>query len=273
MTGGYDASKNIQIGRFSISDSHGKYRWLSTPEIFMYSSNIRSVKMAQDVGTPGQRAFLDKLHMLAPPQIELPEVGRPQIPMPWRPINTMTIAFGHGISVSPLQLIAGTGAIINGGVMIRPTLVKREEFEPIKGDRVISQKTSENMRRLMRLVVEQGTGKEAATPGYLVGGKTGTAEKVGRGGYKHKALLSSFMAAFPMNDPQYLVLVMMDEPQGTKETYGYATGGWVSAPSARRIIARMAPMLGLPPQDENAPDIRRAMAIDLQGGGPRVAAR
>ena len=269
LAGGYDASHPIQISRFTITDYHAQKRWLSVPEIFMYSSNIGSVRMALDAGTQAQRAFLDRLGLLKPIKIELPEVGRPHLPMPWRQINTMTIAFGHGISVSPLHLVVGTAAVVNGGILVQPTVLKREAGEPVPAERVLSLKTSESMRKLFRLVVEQGTGREAAVPGYMVGGKTGTAEKAGKGGYREKALISSFVAAFPINDPQYVVLVMLDEPQGTKATHGFATAGWTAAPTAGRIIGRVGPLLGMMPEDEAA--LARTMAVDLHPGASRLA--
>jgi cell division protein FtsI (penicillin-binding protein 3) len=269
LAGGYDASHPIQISRFTITDYHAQKRWLSVPEIFMYSSNIGSVKMALDAGTATQRAFLDRLGLLKPIKIELPEIGRPHIPQPWRPINTMTISFGHGISVSPLHLVAGTAAVVNGGFLIQPTVLKREPGEIAEGERVLSLKTSESMRKLFRLVVEQGTGREAAVPGYMVGGKTGTAEKAGRGGYRQKALISSFIAAFPINEPEFVVLVMLDEPQGTKDTHGFATAGWTAAPTVGRIIGRVGPLLGMMPADETTLD--RALAVNLHPGAARVA--
>ncbi|MEJ0070118.1 MAG: penicillin-binding protein 2 [Pseudomonadota bacterium] len=265
LAGKFDATRPIPIGRFTISDYHAEKRWLSVPEIFMYSSNIGSAKMAIEAGTATQRAFLDRMHMLAPLKIELPEIGRPHIPMPWRPINTMTIAFGHGMSVSPLQLAAGTAAVVNGGIYVEPTLIKREPGEPMPAQRVMSAKTSESMNKLMRLVVDQGTGKMAAVPGYFVGGKTGSAEKAGKGGYREKALISSFMAAFPMNDPRYVVLGLLDEPKGTKDTYGFATAGWTAAPLVGRMIGRIGPLLGMMPVDE-AP-LARQFAVDLHPAG------
>jgi cell division protein FtsI (penicillin-binding protein 3) len=271
LAGGYDATRPIQISRFQITDYHAQKRWLSVPEIFMHSSNIGSAKMALDAGTPVQRAYMDKFGMLKPPKIELPEVGHPRSPQPWRPINTMTISFGHGLSVSPLQLVVGASAVVNGGIMRQPTLLRREPSEVPPGERVLSQKTSESMRKLFRLVVEQGTGKMAAVPGYMVGGKTGTAEKAGKGGYRQKALISSFTAAFPMNDPQFVVLVMLDEPQGTKATYGFATAGWTAAPTAGRIIGRVGPLLGMMPEDETP--LNRMLAVDLHPGRSGVASQ
>ncbi len=186
----------------------------------------------------------------------------------------MTISFGHGLAVSPLHLVAGVSAIVNGGIYRSPTLIRRETGETVVGKRVISEETSLNMRRLMRLVVENGTGRNASAPGYLVGGKTGTAEKVSGRGYKKKALISSFVAAFPMHKPRYVVLAMLDEAKGTKETFGYATGGWVAAPVVGAVVRRIAPVLGLRPiKDENA--VREALSVEISeksGRGRRVAA-
>ena len=253
LKGGYDASHPIRIARFTISDYKGKNRWLSVPEIMIYSSNIGAAKMALDVGTAGQRAFLDRIGMLRTPTIELPEVGAPLAPAQWREINTITIAFGHGLSVSPLQLVSGIAALVNGGMLYPATLLKRPGGLAPAGKRVISQKTSDEMRWLMRQVVERGTGKNADTVAYPVGGKTGTAEKIGGGGYRQKALLSSFVGAFPIDDPRYVILAMLDEPHGTKETYGYATGGWVAAPIASAFVRRAGPLLGLPPDPSADP--------------------
>jgi len=271
--GGYDATEPLRIGRFTIRDDHAQKRWLSTPEIFMHSSNIASARMALDVGSAGQRAFFSKLGFLKPTPIELPEVGQPMAPHPWRPINVMTIAFGHGMAVTPLHLANGVATMVNGGILRQPTLLKRPE-PTIPGERVISAKTSDQMRRLMRLVVERGTGKKAVAPGYVVGGKTGTAEKVGNGGYRRKALLSSFIGAFPMHNPRYVVLVSVDEPKGNKKSFGFATAGWVAAPAFGRIVQRIAPVLGVSPTHEDAVDVRQAVAIDLAPrGGPKPGER
>jgi len=267
---GYDATKPIRISRFTINDFHAKKRWLSVPEIFKYSSNIGSVKMALDVGTEGQKAFLGRLGMLKPLSLELPERGYPLAPSPWRPINTMTIAFGHGLSVSPMHLASGVATVVNGGIKRPPTLLKTTGR--VIGEEVLRPETSRAMRRLMRLVVEDGTGRNADATGYLVGGKTGTAEKPGRRGYARKSLLSSFVAAFPLNDPKYVVLVMVDEPKGQKHSHGYATGGWVAAPAIKRIIERAAPLLGVAPVDMDSPEIRRDLLVDLPDtGGKRLA--
>ncbi|MGE0719852.1 MAG: peptidoglycan D,D-transpeptidase FtsI family protein, partial [Alphaproteobacteria bacterium] len=261
LTGGYDATRPIQISRFTIDDYKGKHRWLTVPEIFKYSSNIGSAKMALDVGIPGQRAFLDRLGLLKQMAIEVPENGHPLVPNPWREINAMTIAFGHGLSVTPMQMVGATAAVVNGGIMRRPTLIKQPYGTHPDGIRVIRPRVSDDMRKLMRLVVVDGTGKKANAPGYLVGGKTGSAEKAAGRSYRKKALLSSFVGAFPMNDPQYVVLVMVDEPQGTVQSQGYATGGWVAAPLMARVVERIAPIVGVKPVDEESPQIRRDLVL------------
>lgn len=266
MSSSYDARFPIHVGRFTIHDDHPKARWLSVPEIYMYSSNIGSAKMAVDVGPDRQREFMARLGMLTKPPIELPEVGAPLVPRNWKTTETMTIAFGHGLSVTPLQLCTATAAIINGGVLHPPTLMKRPPGLPAPGRQVVSRWVSDALRKLMVLVVEDGTGKKAEVNGYLVGGKTGTSEKVSaRGGYNHKALFNTFVAGFPMNNPRYIVQVMLDEPKGNKSTYGYAAAGWTSAPTAGHIISRIAPLLGVEPVDENSPAIKQAMYVPLPG--------
>ncbi len=258
----FDATKPLQVGRFVIHDYEPKKRWLSMPEIFEYSSNIGSARMAAEAGADRQRAFFTRIDLLHPPAFELPE-GTPLYPNPWRPINVMTIAFGHGVAISPLQLAAGASAIVNGGIYHAPTIIKRPAGVPADSRRVISAATSADMRRLMRLVVEGGTGKLAGGSGYLIGGKTGTAEKDAAGRYETHKLLSSFLGVFPINDPRYLVLVMLDEPHGDRSTSGFATGGMVAAPAVKRIVMRMAPIVGIPPADQNSPEIRRSLMVGL----------
>lgn len=266
LSGGYDATHPIQISRFTIKDDHPKKRWLSVPEIFMYSSNIGSAKMAVDVGPERQREFMLRMGMLNKPAIELPEVGGPLVPRNWKTVETMTISFGHGLSVTPLQLASATAAIVNGGVLHPPTLIKRPPGLPAPGRQVIRRDVSDVMRKLMLLVVEEGTGKKADVDGYLVGGKTGSSEKVNeRGGYNKKANFNTFVAGFPMHNPRYIVQVMIDEPKGNKSTYGFATAGWTAAPAAGRIISRIAPLLGVPPVDESSPALKQAMYVPIPG--------
>jgi cell division protein FtsI (penicillin-binding protein 3) len=262
LASSYDATNPIHIAGFTIHDDHPQRRWLSVPEIFQYSSNIGSVKMALDAGTDRQRDFLGRLGLLKTPNFELPEVAAPLVPAPWHTINTMTVAFGHGISVSPLQMASAVSAVVNGGVMHRPTIIRHQGGAPVAGQQVLSPRTSEDMRRLLRLVVERGTGKQVNAPGYLVGGKTGTAEKVAAGRYERKGLLSSFVGAFPITDPRFLIMISIDEPHGNKQSFGFATGGWTAAPAVGRVVQRMAPLMGIQPVDEDSPEIRRSLMVD-----------
>jgi cell division protein FtsI (penicillin-binding protein 3) len=260
LNGGYDASRPLHVSRFTISDYHAKNRWLSTEEILVHSSNIGSALMALDVGTTLQRQYLQRLGLLSKSEIRLPEVAAPLVPHPWREINTMTVAFGHGIAVTPLQLANGVASLVNGG-LLRPVGVERcADGESPPAVSVISGKTSKQMRDLMRQVVLHGTGKKADVPGYKVGGKTGTAEKLVNGHYITNARISSFVGAFPIDAPRYVVLAMLDEPKGNRSTANYATGGWVAAPVVAGLVRRMAPLLGIAPeQDDELPEgMRRA---------------
>ncbi|MCP1334947.1 peptidoglycan D,D-transpeptidase FtsI family protein [Futiania mangrovi] len=255
----FDASKPIKIGRFTINDYHGKHRWLSVPEVFKYSSNIGSARMALAVGAETQRAYLRDLGLLEAAVLEVPEVGKPLVPSPWREVNTLTVSYGHGLAVTPVQLAGAVAAVVNGGRKVVPTLLRQDHATP--GEQVISARTSALMRDLMRLAVLDGTGRNADVPGYPVIGKTGTAEKANAGGYARKALLSSFVGAFPAHDPRFLVLAVIDEPKPTPDTHGYATGGWVAAPAVREVVARLGPLYGLRPslpQEGPNPDVRVA---------------
>jgi cell division protein FtsI (penicillin-binding protein 3) len=259
MTGVFDATHDIHIGRFTISDYHGKHRPLSVPEVLMYSSNIGEAKIALAVGGVRQQEYLRRFGLMSPPTIEIKEIGRPHYPAKWREVNVMTIGFGHGISETPLQIATAGSALVNGGILRPATLLELPPGEAPQGRRVISPETSQNMRDLLRLVVLHGTGEMVDAPGYVVGGKTGTADKVVGARYADRKLLSSFLAVFPMTAPKYLVLVMVDEPHPNKQSHGYATAGWTAAPAAGRTIQRIAPLLGVPPIDENAPQIVDAL--------------
>lgn len=249
MKSGYDATNPFKVATFTISDTHGKKRWLTVPEIYTYSSNIGTAKMALDIGTKQQKEFLKKMGMFKPIDIEIPERSSPLLPEDWKEINTVTISYGHGISVTPLHLVQGIATLVNGGMHERMTLLKDGNKGKEARERVISEQTSKNIRRLMRLVVDHGTGEKADVSGYRVGGKTGTAEKVQAGGkYNPDAKIASFVSVFPVDSPKYLVLVMIDEPKGDKSTYGFATGGWIAAPVVGRVIARMGPMMGIKPR-------------------------
>jgi cell division protein FtsI (penicillin-binding protein 3) len=208
--------------------------------------------------------------------IELPETALPLIPrtQDWREINTMTVGFGHGISVTPLHVVTGVSALANGGILRQPTLLARAPGDVAEGTRVISERTSDTMRRLMRVVVTEGSGRTAEVPGYFVGGKTGTAQKTGpRGGYLENKRIAAFVGAFPMNAPRFAIYVMVDEPKPNARSHGYATAGWVAAPAAAMVIRSVAPILGMVPETERAAEIQASIAIPLQPGRPSAAPR
>ena len=272
----FDAAHPIHIGRFTITDFEGKHRWLYLPEVLAYSSNLGAAHIADTVGGERQRAWLKSMGMFGRVGIELPEAGLPiiQPASAWKQIVTMTVAFGHGISVSPLHVVRGTAAVATG-VLVRPTILAEPASQHPEGVPVMQGATSDIMRKLMRLVVTDGFGKQAEVPGYYPGGKTGTAEKVGKHGYKRgfkeNFNVAAFTSVFPMNAPRYAVYMMVDEPHGNKSTYGYSTAGWVAAPATGRVIARIAPMLGMLPDIQDAPAINQALYIPLEPGRPAGA--
>lgn len=243
----FDVRKPIRVARQRIDDFHGKRRILSVPEVFIYSSNIGTAKMALEVGIEGHKEFLGRIGMLDRVKSELPELALPLKPQKWTQLGSMTISFGHGLSVTPMHTAAAAAALLNGGIMIPPTFVARDKEKPIEGKRVVSEQTSAAMRYLFRLNSEKGSGRKAEVDGYLVGGKTGTAEKIENGRYSRDKRFNSFLAAFPMDDPQYVVLVVLDEPK-PEEGKRYATAGWNTAPTTANIVRRIAPMLGVKPQ-------------------------
>jgi cell division protein FtsI (penicillin-binding protein 3) len=247
----FDARQSLRYGKFTIHDFHAEKRVLTVPEIFTYSSNIGAARMALACGVQAHQAFLRKLGQLDRLRTELPESAEPLLPKHWGELNTVTIAFGHGMSVAPLQAVMGVAATLNGGLLIPPTFLKRNEAEAkALAKQVLKPETSLKMRYLMRLNAEKGTATSANVPGYYVGGKTGTAEKVINGRYSKTKLLTDFMAVLPADKPRYLLLIMLDEPQPSKETHGYATAGWNAGPTAAKVIARVAPLLDLQPRFE-----------------------
>ena len=252
MRSHYDASGPIHYASFTIDDFHGQHRSLSVPEVFIYSSNIGAAKMALEMGVDRHRAFLKKLGLMSRVSTEIGDSAAPIIPTHWQKLNTMTIAFGHGMSVTPIQLAASTLPLVNGGIAVAPTFLPRSREDGMAGgSRVLKSETSSAMLKLMRLNVLKGTGKRANADGYRVGGKTGTAEKVVGGHYSTSTLLTSFLSTFPTDAPEYLVLVMLDEPQRVAELSNQATAGVNAAPTAGKIIERIAPILGVAPRPED----------------------
>ncbi|WP_027168709.1 penicillin-binding protein 2 [Mesorhizobium sp. WSM3224] len=247
MASRFDASHPIRVGHQAIHDFHGKNRVLSLPEVFLYSSNIGSAREAELVGIEGHREFLHRLGILDKMQTELPEVARPTEPKVWKQVNSFTIAFGHGVSTTPLQAAVGCAALMNGGYLIQPTFLVRSEQDAMAvAKKVVSEKTVEGMRYLYTLNAEKGSARNARVPGYRVGGKTGTAEKVINGRYSKELNFNTFVAAFPMDDPQYLVFTIADAPHPEKPgmtDVAAANAGVI----AGNIIRRSAAMLGVKP--------------------------
>lgn len=243
----FDARKPIKRGRFTISDYHAKNRNMSLPEVFMHSSNIGTALMGEKIGTERLRDFYSELGFSAPVPVTLSEKGAPLLPNPWRDISTLTATYGHGIAVTPLHLVRAFAAIVNGGTLPALHILRGEKDE--RRPRVISEETSERMNRLLRLVVTHGTGAKADAPGVMMAGKTGTAEKIGPGGYAKDKLVSSFVGAFPAENPRYAILIAVDEPKGNKQSYGYATAGWVAAPGVGAVATAIMALENMPAGD------------------------
>jgi len=244
-----------------IHDTHPFGRPCSVAEAMMESSNIGMGQIADKLGKTRQQAWLKKMGFLDKPEIELKERGRPLTPgVRWGPFETMTIGYGQGIAVAPLQLAMGYATLFNGGIYHPPTILKIGPDHPLgPGRRVFTEDTSYRMRSLLRLVVMKGTGKKADAPGYRVGGKTGTAQKIIGGHYSKSVNLTSFAGVFPMDDPRYVIVVMLDEPKATKDTYGFTTAGWNVAPVVSRTVSRIAPMLGVAPNMNREPNMSEVL--------------
>ena len=264
----YEVAKPIRVGGHSIRDYPPFKRPLNVAEILIYSSNIGSAHMADQIGPEVQRAYLDKLGLLDRLPLELPEIAHPLVPRRWKRTETMTVSYGHGISISPAHLASAVGAASANGFWIAPTLLRRDPQVNLVKHRVFSDETARAVRSMMRMVVAHvdGTGNFAEAKGYMVGGKTGTAEKVVVGGYDKNLNLATFVATFPVHDPRYVTVIMIDAPQGQKQSYGYATGGWVAAPAVRRIVEQAAPLLNILPVDENSPEIRQKLDLNFTIG-------
>ncbi len=257
----YDARSPIRIASFTIDDFHAKRRIMTVPEVFVHSSNIGTARMALDVGIAGHQAFLERMGFRDGIETELPETSSPLFPTNWGELSSMTISFGHGFSISPMQAVVAGAALVNGGRLLPPTFLARSPAEAAAlAKQVVRPETSDMMRHLMRLNAVEGTARRADLGGFRIGGKTGTAEKVVNGRYSNDRVLTTFLAAFPMEEPRYVMLTMLDEPKGLPETHGYRTSGWNIVPATGRVIERIAPLLGV----ERAP-------VESAEGGVRAA--
>jgi cell division protein FtsI (penicillin-binding protein 3) len=253
----YNCPRQLHVAGRTINDTHPYGRACSVAEIMKESSNIGSAQIADQVGAKTQREFLKQMGFLDKIQIELRERGTPLWPKTsWNQIETMTVGYGHGIAVSPLHLASGYATLFNGGMYRPATILKVDRDHPVgPARRVFTEDTSYKMRSLLRLVVTKGTGKKADAPGYRVGGKTGTAEK-----YHDRSLkVTSFAGVFPMDEPRFVMVMMLDEPKATAETFGYSTAGWNIAPSFSRTVSRIAPMLGVRPDKKREPNMAEVL--------------
>jgi len=246
-----DARDSLRYGRFTIHDFHATHRVLTVPEVFTHSSNIGTARMALMVGVEGHKAFLKKMGQLDRLRTELPESAEPLVPKRWGELNTMTIAFGQGLNVAPIQAVMAVAALVNGGNIMAPTFLPRTESEAAKlSRRVVSEQTSESMRYLLRSNATHGTAGLANIPGYYVGGKTGTADKIIHGHYSHDKVFTTFMAITPANKPKYLYLAIYDDPQAAPGDGGYHTAAYNAGRAVGALIRRIQPLEGVPPMKE-----------------------
>ncbi|MFY9589949.1 peptidoglycan D,D-transpeptidase FtsI family protein [Rickettsia endosymbiont of Halotydeus destructor] len=252
MNDAYDISY-MKVGGFQLKDYTPRQGWHSVPEIFLHSSNIGTSQIMLEIGKKDFKEYLKKLGLLDQLQIELPERGTPLFPSEkrWNELTSVTMSYGYSISISPLHFVKAMLPVVNGGTLYDLTLLKRKENNPV-GTRVFSENTSNQMRKLFRSVVKNGNGKRAEVKGYLVGGKTGTAEKLssnasGKKKYLKNSRASSFLGMLPASNPQYVIFIRFDEPKGTKESFGFATASWTAAPTAGRVFERMISLYGIEP--------------------------
>lgn len=251
----YDASP-VAIGGFTIRDSHDLGANLNIPEMLIHSSNTVTARVADELGPERMRRVMIDLGMNERPYIELPARGFPLWPGDkWARIKAMTVGYGHGIAVTPLHLASAYAAMVNGGIWRPATLQKLDPARVPKGRRVFKAATSSRMNQLLRMIALYGTGRNADAPGYRVGGKTGSAEKPGAGGYRRSSIVSTFAAAFPMDRPRYVVIAMLDEPKGTTASSFQRTAAWNAAPIVGRLVPRIGPILGIRPDMNHDVDI------------------
>jgi cell division protein FtsI (penicillin-binding protein 3) len=266
----FDARTPLALTGQTIHDYDKDNKYLPLWEVFTHSSNIGAARLGLMAGPERMRRYFGAFGLFAAAPSELKESAGPIVQKTFTDNAVASMSFGHAISVSPLAIATGMTAVLNGGLYVPLTVRKLDPKDYPKGRRVISEATSRTMLDLMRLNVTQGTGTKADVPGYSVGGKTGTAEKPEHGVYNRSKLVSSFAAVFPTNgalaDDRYFLLVMLDEPHPTKDTFGFATGGWTAAPAAGHMIARITPYLNLPRGPVSLAKVKSANADQLLSG-------
>jgi cell division protein FtsI (penicillin-binding protein 3) len=263
----YDATEPIRIAGFVIKDDHPQNRYLNVPETLVHSSNIVTARLADNLGTERMQALVRSLGFDVPPDIGLKQKAQPLWPSKWGRTNNMTIAYGHGISVTPMHLASAYAAMVNGGIWRPASIRKLSESEIPEGRRVFKASTSARMRQLLRMIVVHGTGRSADAKGFRIGGKTGSAEKPEDGGYNKKSLVSTFAAAFPMDNPRYVVISMIDEPAGNAASSFQRTAAYTAAPVIRNLVPRIGPMLGVMPDNKRDVNISELTPLLWKSGG------
>ncbi|RIA47068.1 cell division protein FtsI (penicillin-binding protein 3) [Hephaestia caeni] len=274
MSKRFDATKPIKVGRYTIHDDPGdeQWRWLNIPETLIYSSNIATARIADELGAERIQAMFRRLSFDTKPHIELLEKGTPLWPKYWARTTVMTTAYGHGIAVTPLHLANAYASLVNGGIWRPATLLKVPPGHAVQGRRVLKPSTSYRMRQLLRLIVMKGTGRKGDAPGFRVGAKTGTAEMADVGGYSRHRNVSTFAAAFPMDNPRYVVVATLVAPHGLPETYGRSTAAWNAAPAVARVIQRIGPQLGVIPDMSKDIDVSELLPLLWQSPAEKAAA-
>jgi cell division protein FtsI (penicillin-binding protein 3) len=246
-------TKRFRWGKYPIKDFKNYGPKLTVENVLVKSSNVGTARLSKMIGGENQKTFLKNLGLLAATPIELVEgpTGKPQFPSNWSEISTMTISYGHGISTSPVHLASAYSTIVNGGTLVKPTVVK--QTVPRIGERIISQKVSMRLRTMLRHVVTEGTASFGEVPGYSVAGKTGTADKPNnQGGYHKDKVLATFASFFPSANPKYVLIVTLDEPEDRAGFEPRRTAGWTAVPVGAEVIRRVAPLLGLAPEIETS---------------------
>ena len=236
----------VAMGRFRVTDPHATREPMSVEDIYIHSSNTGTARIAAAAGITRQRRFLESLGLSEKLETEAGTTTTPAFPERWNTINATTISYGYGVAVPPIAFASAFAAIVNGGQRIKPTFLLSEGGPAGNGERVVQPETSAIMRELMRLVVQRGTGKRARIAGLDIGGKTGTAQKRSNGHYSREHVLNSFVAAVPISDPKYLILVTLDEPKTDPPSH-VNEAAYNAVPTAAAIIKRIAPMLDIPP--------------------------
>ena len=246
----YSIPKRIKVGKNRVEDVHAPCNEskCSVKEIFVHSSNVGTIQMIRDIGTNLQQIYLDRLGLFNKIDLNLPELAVPQQPDPWRSVNTDSISYGYGLSISPLHLTVATASILNGGYLVRPTLEKKTKHNKESLDQIFSTKTSDEMKYLFNQVVLEGSAKEAfknSANKSIVGGKTGTARTIRDGVYSRDHKMTSFISVFPIHEPQYILLTVIDRPRGVEEDFYWTNAGWNAAKVGKLIIDRIGPILAI----------------------------